>query len=133
MARSGHYTINDLPLIWEKQLKAENIARASGASFVVCDTGPEVIKIWEEVKFGISSPIVNKGFQERQYDLTLLCFPDIPWVPDPLREAPEARARKDLLMRYKSLLMGREYFKIQGKGRLAQAIILVDRLVNSLR
>ena len=124
-ARAGQYTAKDLPLIWAAQKEAMLEAVATGASFVVCDTGPEVISIWEEVKYGQVSPAVSQGFQEQHYALTLLCNPDLPWEPDPLREAPEQAAREHLLLRYRQLLVNRDYHEVRGPGRLAQALRLV--------
>jgi len=126
-ARNGQYTAKDLPLIWAAQKQATLNAVASGASFVICDTGPEVISIWEEVKYGRVSPAVNRGFRKQQYALTLLCHPDLPWEPDPLREAPEQAAREQLLLRYQQLLSNRGYHDVRGPGRLAQALRLVAR------
>lgn len=121
-ARKGEYTAADLPVIWRQQQLAELTARRKNASFVVCDTGPEVIKIWEEVKYGKASPEVTAGFLDHSYDLTLLCHPDLPWEPDPLREAPEQQMRAKLLARYQEMLAEREAFHVKGKARLDQAL-----------
>ncbi len=124
-ARGGQYGPEDLPKIWQAQAIAITEAITSGASFIVCDTGPEVISIWEEVKYGATSPAVMRGFEQQQFHLTLLCRPDLPWEPDPLREAPDPASRAKLFARYQELLADRNYAEIGGPGRLAQAIRLV--------
>ncbi|WP_020567952.1 AAA family ATPase [Neolewinella persica] len=116
----GEYAEADLPLIWQQQAKAEDTARASSASFVVCDTGPEVIRIWAEVKYGQCPPEVLHACTERAYDLILLCTPDLPWTPDPLREAPDRKRREALFTRYQELLP--DAVVISGAGRVQKAI-----------
>ena len=112
---------------------AINEAVASGASFIVCDTGPEVIRIWEEVKYGAASPAVMRGFEQQRFQLTLLCRPDLPWEPDPLREAPDPASRAKLFTKYQALLAGRNYAEIGGSGRLAQAIRIITSNQFSLK
>ncbi|MEO0733668.1 MAG: ATP-binding protein [Bacteroidota bacterium] len=117
-ARGGVYTEADLPLIWQAQSAAEDAARSSGAQYIVCDTGPEVIYVWAEVKYGRVPPQVARAVVERRYDMTLLCKPDLPWAPDPLREAPDLAQRAALFQRYAELLPGATI--ISGEDRLRQ-------------
>jgi nicotinamide riboside kinase len=61
--------------------------------------------------------------------LYLLCSPDIPWEPDPLREHPEQR--HELYLRYLAALvdMKADYTIIKGtdvKDRLKQAIRAIE-------
>lgn len=123
--RGGVYTEADLPAIWAKQEEAEDAARASSASFVVCDTGPEVIRIWAEVKYGQCPPNLITETKDRPYDLVLLCLPDIPWTFDKLREAPNAEVREALLGQYRSVLKTKQYHEISGEGRLEQALGII--------
>jgi len=124
-ASGGAYTEADLPLIWQAQREAEDAARASSASFVVCDTGPEVIQIWAEVKYSNSPPDVRRAVEARTYDLVLLCLPDLPWVPDPFREAESQGEREALLDRYRAVSAGRRVVEIGGKNRLGRALTAV--------
>lgn len=103
-AQKGVYTEADLPRMWAQQRRAEDAARASGATLVVCDTGPAVYHVWAEVKYGRVPETFSRAVAERRYDLVLLCAPDLPWEPDPLREAPEPGARQYLFDRYRKLL-----------------------------
>ena len=118
--RGGSYTEQDLRYIWQQQVREEFRARQSGASYVICDTGPEVIYIWGQVKYGRSAAPVRHDLQQRSYDLTLLCAPDLPWVPDPLREAPDLTQRQELFVRYQTLLP--EAVVIRGQDRIGQAL-----------
>lgn len=128
-ARDGKYTEADLPKIWTKQKEAEDAARASSASFVVCDTGPAVIRIWAEVKYDRCAEEIVRATEERYYDLILLCLPDLPWAPDPLREAPDQGVREVLLERYRMVLMTKSPVEVSGSNRLGQALRAVDALV----
>ncbi|TXF88402.1 ATP-binding protein [Neolewinella aurantiaca] len=126
--RDGKYSETDLPAIWDRQKKAEDAARASSASFVVCDTGPEVIRIWAEVKYGLCPHDVLEASLNRHYDLILLCRPDLPWEPDPLREARDQQEREDLLERYRKVLADRPYQEIYGKARLFRALRITQEM-----
>lgn len=126
-ACAGAYTEADLPLIWAKQQEAEDAARASSASFVVCDTGPEVIRIWAEVKYGRCPEHIIRATHDRRYDLILLCQPDLPWAPDPLREAPNEDARRALFERYVLLLGPLNPVIVAGVNRLEMAMKEVRR------
>ncbi len=122
----GHsYTEADLPRIWQRQLRAERRAVASGASYIICDTGPEVIRVWSEVKYGRCAPEVLQASQHHAYDLTLLCYPDLEWSYDPLREAPDQTSRLRLYARYRNLLP--DAHLIQGSGRVASALAAVSQ------
>ncbi len=119
---AGQYTAVDLPKIWNLQQEAEDAARASSASFVICDTGPEVICIWAAVKYGHCPEEIRRESERRPYDLILLCAPDLPWIPDPLREAPDPDARRALFTRYREMLPEEKTHIIRGANRLAAAL-----------
>jgi NadR type nicotinamide-nucleotide adenylyltransferase len=124
--RGGEYDAADLPLIWQQQAEAEDTARASSASFVICDTGPEVIRVWAEVKYGRSPAEVLLACAERNYDLVLLCAPDLPWAPDPLREAPDLIQREALFARYRELLP--KAVVISGRSRIEKAMFRISTM-----
>ncbi len=114
----GAYQEENLVDILQLQLQAED--RAAVASFVICDTGPEVLQVWSEVKYGrVAEKIVRAGAM-RSYDLTLLCAPDLPWRADPLRESPDRRERQRLFDRYREMLP--EATVISGGDRTVQAL-----------
>ncbi|WP_273444188.1 ATP-binding protein [Neolewinella agarilytica] len=122
LERNGDYSAADLPAIWQKQKEAEDAARATSASFVICDTGPEVIRIWAEVKYGSCPEEVLHATKTRHYDLILLCYPDLPWEEDSLREAPEANDRLALFELYQRILPTERTVVVRGINRLAQAL-----------
>lgn len=80
-----------LQLMEEDQRAAEAVENESPLLF--CDTDLITIRIWGEEKYGRSDPWIMQQTESRRYDLWLLCAPDMPWEPDPLRENPHDRDR----------------------------------------
>ena len=117
---SRAYEADDLPRILRQQLAAEQRGLDSGASYVICDTGPEVIDIWSQVKYGIPVPGIELADVDKNYDLTLLCAPDLPWQEDRLREHPDPIARQALFQRYRDRLPRARL--ISGADRIGQAL-----------
>ncbi|MFM8449680.1 MAG: AAA family ATPase [Haliscomenobacter sp.] len=89
--RDGQYTESDLMAIARGQQALEDALVATGRSFHLCDTDMVVLKVWSEFRFGRTDSFIDLAVRQRRYDLTLLCLPDIPWQPDPLRENPDDR------------------------------------------
>lgn len=98
----GKYEAKDLLEIAHGQIKLEDEAKKEAPKFLLCDTGLEVIRIWSEWKYGKCDPTILKEAKERQADLFILLKPDIPWMPDPLRENPDDR--EELYEQYKKTL-----------------------------
>ena len=129
-----HYTEADLLTIAVAQARAEDAAMARSAELqaraVVCDTDMLTIRIWSEEKFGRCDPWIIEASEHRPYDLCLLCRPDIPWEPDPLRENPHDRDR--LFNVYEAMLkeLGKPFVVIGGtpKERLGHALDAIDGL-----
>ena len=67
-----------------------------------CDTDAVVFQIWSLEKFGRELPEATEDLKLFPAALYLLCRPDIPWEPDPLRENPHDRER--LFNRYRHYL-----------------------------
>ena len=87
------YQESDLLQIALGQFKKEAEAEIQKPRFLFCDTGIEVIKIWSQEKYNRVDPEIMELLMPAQYDLVLLCKPNIPWQPDPLRENPVDRDR----------------------------------------
>lgn len=119
------YRVHDLPCILQQQLAAERRGLESGASYLICDTGPEVIDIWSRVRYGIPCPDLQAAEANAAYDLTLLCAPDLPWRYDVLREHPDPTARQELFQRYRNRLPHATV--ISGSDRIGQALAAICR------
>ena len=87
------YQEYDLVQIALGQKKMEDDEVKNNPSILFCDTGMEVIEIWSQEKFGRIDSQITHLAQHANYDLVLLCKPNIEWQPDPLRENPTDRDR----------------------------------------
>ena len=129
------YTEQDLLNIAMGQVLAEGeaqkLAQQAGVDLTFCDTDMITIRIWSEEVFGRCAAELISLSEERHYDHWLLCRPDIPWEPDPLRENPHDRHR--LFNVYDAMLkmMGKPYTVVEGEWerRMAIAVKVVDALV----
>ena len=126
------YEEEDLLSILKGQLLQEYQLADPQRPYLFCDTGPEVIAIWSEVKYGQVHPMIEQAMQGQSYDLRLICYPDLPWEDDPLREAPDATERLALFERYVALHeeQGWQYYIVRGTGnyRLEHAIACLRHL-----
>jgi len=118
------YTLKDIPIIAQGQLKEEEDHASKNPPILICDTDFLVLKIWSLFKYGECDPWIEKLVQDHSYDIYLLCDIDLPWVEDPLREHPHQR--RDLFKIYLSELekLGRPFAIVSGSGttRLQNAI-----------
>ncbi len=115
------YTLRDLEAIAHGQLATETSLAASlppGAP-LFCDTDLLVILIWAEERFGHCPAWLRAAaLAPVAYDLRLLLHPDLPWEPDPLREAPDPAERHRLFQRYRTTLQAAHlpFTEIKGVG-----------------
>jgi len=87
------YTELDLLEIAKEQIRQEEHTASQVSNIIFCDTDLITIKIWQKEKFNGSFHWLNQEIEKRHYDAYLLCSPDFPWEPDPLRENPDDRDR----------------------------------------
>jgi len=85
------YGPEDLPVIARGQIALENDLVSKAHKVLISDTDLYVIKVWSTFKYGYCDPEILDSIATRKYDLYLLTYIDIPWVPDPLREHPDQR------------------------------------------
>lgn len=99
----------------------------------IFDTDLINYKIWSEEVFGHCPEEIIRGIQLETSHLYLLCAPDLPWEPDPLRENPTDRDR--LFERHLCEIqnLGRPYKIIRGCGveRLANAEAALKKLLHA--
>lgn len=134
-----NYSFEDLLTIAKGQVKQEdeylqevtNLKRP----FLFIDTDMYVMKVWCEFVFGKCHQWILDRIAERNYDLYLLCKPDLPWVKDELREYPDEATRIKLYHYYHDLLVQQStpWMEVSGSynERLNKAILSVDALESS--
>ncbi len=105
---------NDLVQMAHQQIKAENKYSQNGS--IICDTDLTVLYVWCKDKYHHVPLALQSLMAHHRYSITLLCAPDIPWEPDPLRVNPYDRER--LFDLYKSVLESHQvqYSIIHGSG-----------------
>lgn len=114
-----------------------DIAKEQAAQWIntsfIADTEMLVCSIWYEEKTGEKSLDIEQLLTEQNFDLYLLCTPDLPWAFDELRENPTDRDR--LFEQYKARLdeLSLPYVVISGttENRLEVALNAVNKLVKN--
>lgn len=88
---------------------------------MVLDTDLAVIWVWWCVKFGPPPTWLERALNAQPARLYLLCQPDLPWQPDPLRES--RGERWPIHRRYVGLLSSRRlpFAEIGGSGAARSA------------
>lgn len=122
------YTIDDIVHIAEQQERMINKAKDYSKSLVIADTEILVCYIWSQFVFGYVPDTIKMMRDRQQIDLYLLCYPDLPWEPDPLREHPQQRLI--LFEMYEKILLELgwpfEIIKGTGQDRLEGAVKAVN-------
>lgn len=136
------YKFDDIKKIAEGQLKNEEIVIKTALELlnnnpkktypVFLDTDFYVLKVWSEWVFNQCDNWILNTISERSYDLYLLCEPDIPWVKDEYREAPDLDMRLKIFEHYKEIMTNQHtpWKIINGdfETRLMQSIKAVEEL-----
>jgi len=123
------YNYYDILKIAKTQLAQRYEAEKQLKEFVFYDTWLMITKIWFIEVFGHYPGWIDTKLKTIKIDLYLLCAPDIPWVPDPVRENGGER-RKYLFLQYKKEIENLDipYFIIKGQGiarnKLAEKFII---------
>jgi nicotinamide riboside kinase len=112
--REGRTAPDDLARLCDEQRLA--LDRLHHAPGILSDACPLVIELWGEVVFGCCPVQVYR--EGLQVDLFLLCAPDLPWEPDPLRTLPDANRRWEHHRLFESRLLDRgwPYVVLTGTG-----------------
>jgi nicotinamide riboside kinase len=124
------YTENDVLSIARSQIDQLQMSREVFES-VFFDTGLIITKVWLEVVFNSKREWIDQAIKSAAIDLYLLCAPDIPWIPDPLRE--NGGEMRDILFdMYRTHLEAFElpYRIIVGSGeeRIRNAIFAIEEI-----
>lgn len=134
LAQKGkNYSQSDLEIIGRTQSELISEAVKEGHSYVICDTDMTVLKIWSLVKFGNVSESLQQVLGSHAHDLYLLCYPDIDWQEDDLRENPNDRNVLFALYEQELRDSGKNFGIIRGKGeeRIENALQLINDYIKS--
>jgi nicotinamide riboside kinase len=120
-----NYVYSDLLTIAKEQFRRQEEAKKTGNENCF-DTDLLTIKIWSEVKFGQCDPWIHNHLLANKDFLYVLCYPDFPWQPDPLRENPENQL--ELFELYKAQIEKLNLTYIVVKGSLRERLEAVTSL-----
>ncbi|MFQ3341559.1 MAG: HTH-type transcriptional repressor of NAD biosynthesis genes [Flavobacteriaceae bacterium] len=125
-------TLNDLLVIAEEQIKAENKSLENANKVLFCDTNVLVTQAWSETHFdGYCDAQLKEWANAFQYDHYFLTGIDVPWQADDLRDRPEER---NLMFRHFEYLLKQKnvpYSYLTGphETRLKSAIEALNPLI----
>ncbi|HEU4562028.1 MAG TPA: AAA family ATPase [Longimicrobium sp.] len=91
--KAGRLDFEDLEHIGRVQVEREEAAALRADRFVVCDTSPLTTLFYSRLLFGRAAPALER-MAGREYDLTVLCAPDFPFVQDGTRHGGGFRHRQ---------------------------------------
>lgn len=124
------YTLDDIVFIAQKQLDIEKEIEKKANRFLFIDTELIIAKVWAEDVFKTCPDFITEHLNKQHYDLYLLTYPDLPWIPDGVRE--NQHRREYFYSIYKNELLSRnfKFAEISGFGinRLKNAIIAINHL-----
>ena len=91
-ACASAYTYEDVVNIAKSQVnQLQEISQLSAEGVAFFDTELIITKSWFEHKFGTCPDFLIQAIKDYPMDIYLLCYPDMPWQPDPVRENPNIR------------------------------------------
>lgn len=84
------YTREDVLEIAEHQVaQLRELSEQDGIAFF--DTELIITKVWLLHKYGECPAFIEEALHAYPMDVYLLCYPDLEWEPDPVRENPNIR------------------------------------------
>lgn len=125
-------TLEDLPIIAQGQLAAEDAAIQKANKLILCDTNILVTKVWSETHFkGYCAPELNTILAQTHYDLYLLTSIDVPWEKDDLRDRPNDREQMFIYFKQQLVTYNFPFLVLEGnpKERVEKAVIAIDQLL----
>lgn len=91
LAPAYAYTYEDVVAIAKQQVEELSTQNGDDSGIVFYDTELLITKVWFLHKFGKCPEFLLEAIKQYPMDVYLLCYPDMPWQPDPVRENPTIR------------------------------------------
>lgn len=85
------YTFEDVEKIARVQVEQLRQYREEKLPILFLDTYLIITKVWFREVYGIIPDWIDSSLADAGIDLFLLCYFDIDWIPDPVRENPGPR------------------------------------------
>mgnify|MGYP001025863651 CR=1 FL=1 len=113
------YTYEDVCNIARYQINQEKFYEEHSeikGDFVFFDTDLIITKVWFQYKFGKVPDFLTERLNQRFFDFYFLCYPDLPWQPDPVREHGDDREFFFDWYRKEIEQLRKPYFVVEGSG-----------------
>lgn len=113
----NQYLLEDLYKIAD--IQTQHILKSkkeADQSFLFADSDALTVDIWAKRKFDTSDPYFQTLTKSTLPRLYLLCFPDLDWQEDPLREDPHTRHEIFIDYETEILNLDVDYIIVSGKG-----------------
>jgi nicotinamide riboside kinase len=124
------YNFEDVEKIARVQVNQLRQHQKEELPILFLDTYLIITKVWFREVHGLIPDWIDKRLEEAGIDLFILCYHDIDWIPDPLRENPGTR-REFLYESYLEEIkqLGRPCEIIRGSGaeRFNRARLAVEK------
>jgi nicotinamide riboside kinase len=105
---------DDLIQIAIGQTKLENDALEKSNKLIFCDTNLLVTKVFSDLYFNNSDPILENAAKTHKYDLIFLTDVDVPWQADDLRDKPNNRDNTLAIFEKALIDFQKPYIKLTG-------------------
>lgn len=131
-AKGAPLDASDVEPIAHGQMAAEDVARLSaqerGRALVILDTDLVSTVVYARHYYGSCPAWIEEAARARQGHLYLLLHPDVPWLPDGVRDRPRQREHMHRLFRETLADMGAPTVDVLGswEERRRQATTVVD-------
>ncbi len=113
------YIYEDVEHIAEVQVKLEKEMLGKTGQYLFYDTWLVITKVWFNIAFGRYPGWIDEYLENADIDLFLLCYPDLPWVADQVRENPgEMRMKLFHMYRKEAENFGFPVVVIKGSNQL---------------
>ncbi|MEX2178573.1 MAG: nicotinamide riboside transporter PnuC [Gemmatimonadaceae bacterium] len=119
--RGGQLEFSDHGPIARGQMAQEDAAIARAAGMVILDTDLVSTLVYCEHYFGRAPAWIEAEARLRAGDLYLLLAPDVPWIPDGVRDRGDRREEMHALFRARLVALGLPYAEIRGSREERQA------------
>lgn len=126
----GKYNYEDVCTIARHQIQQEKLFEQNNLpGFVFFDTDLIITKVWFEYCYAEVPEYVTEQLHSGFIDLYLLCTPDLPWEPDPVREHGHDRDFFFEWYKKEIELLNTPYHMIDGYGeaRTRNAIRFIEQ------
>lgn len=127
------YTFEDVENIARHQIDAIKDSRSEDLIFI--DTGLIITKVWFERKYNRVPVWFQKEYLNYTRGSYIICDPDLPWEPDPVRENPEIRQELNHIYQEEIVRLGYPFYRVSGLGdtRLLSAIGQINKWLTEER